>query len=86
MLLQLCRQFFSIGIAQVTNLRITTVFEWRIQVRDERPESQALVFVTPDQHAVRACVGNETGGDLCAVRAGRYVNAVMIRTISPADA
>ncbi len=69
MLLQLGRQLLGVGISQVPDLRIAAIFERRIEVRDQCPESQTLRFISADQNAVGARVGDDAGGTGNPVRA-----------------
>ena len=60
MLLQFRGQFFRIGIAQIAHLGITAVFERRVEVRDQRPQPQAVGPVAAYQYAVGTGIRDET--------------------------
>ena len=59
-LLQLGGQFFRIGVAQIAHLGITAVFERRVEVRDQRPQPQAIGPVAAYQYAVGTGIRDET--------------------------
>ena len=58
LLLQLGRELFRIGIAQIADLGVAAGFERGIEMRDQRAEAQSLRSLTAKQHAVGAFVGD----------------------------
>ena len=58
-LLQFGCEFFCVCVAQITNLGVATVFQRRIEVRDQSAQAQALRTLAADQHAVRPRISHE---------------------------
>ncbi len=71
MLLQLPRQLFGVGVAQIPHLRVAAIFERRVEMSDQRPQAQTFAPVTADQDAVGPGIGNHADRDRHAIRSRR---------------
>ena len=70
-LLELGREFLGVGVTQVTHLRVAAEFEWRVEMCNQGPETQAISLVAAYEDTVGPGVCNEAGRCGSRIRALR---------------